>query len=139
MTEEQIQEVSVKILRLNTGEDIIGACLMDDEHGCVGVENPMKIHLKRTTAVGQSMLFMMPWLPLEIIEDNYATINYEDIITVVEPKKNLVEHYNNTIEEIEAKIHEEEKIETEDDNDVDEDTMQEMLNALRESKKNKLH
>jgi UTP-glucose-1-phosphate uridylyltransferase len=99
----------------------------------------MKIHLKRTTAVGQSMLFMMPWLPLEIIEDNYATINYEDIITVVEPKKNLVEHYNNTIEEIEAKIHEEEKIETEDDNDVDEDTMQEMLNALRESKKNKLH
>jgi hypothetical protein len=112
---------------------------MDDEHGCVGVENPMKIHLKRMTAVGQSTLFMIPWLPLEIIEDNYATINYDDIITVVEPKKNLVEHYNNTIEEIEAKMLEDDKEVDTEENEVDEDTMQEMLNALRASKKSKLH
>lgn len=141
MTEE-IQELQVKILRLNTGEDIIGACLMDDEHGCVGVENPMKMHLKRVSMAGQAMLVMAPWLPLEVIEDNYATINYDDIITVVDPKQNLIEHYNNTVLEIEASMSlgkQGELIEDESEEEVDEDTMQEMLNSLKESKKNRLH
>lgn len=140
MTQE-IQEVQIKILRLNTGEDIIGACLMDDEHGCVGVENPMKMHLRRTPVAGQAMLVMLPWLPLEVIEDNFATINYDDIITVVDPKKNLIDHYTNTITEIEASLNtpENELSLEEDEEDVDEDTMQEMLNSLRESKKNRLH
>lgn len=141
MTEE-IQELQVKILRLNTGEDIIGACLMDDEHGCVGVENPMKMHFKRVAMAGRSMLVMAPWLPLEIIEENYATINYDDIITVIDPKRNLIEHYTNTILEIEASMHLEknnELIEDEGEEEVDEDTMQEMLNSLKESKKNRLH
>ena len=140
MTQE-IQEVQIKILRLNTGEDIIGACLMDDEHGCVGVENPMKIHLRRVSTAGQAMLVMLPWLPLEVIEENFATINYDDIITVVDPKKNLIDHYTNTIIEIEASMNftsAEDSLE-EDDEDIDEDTMQEMLNSLKESKKNKLH
>ena len=74
MTEE-IQEIQIKILRLNTGEDIIGACLMDDENGCVGVDNPMKLYMKRVSMAGQAMLVMAPWLPLEVIEENFATIN----------------------------------------------------------------
>ena len=136
MTEQT--EVQVKILRLNTGEDIIGCCLMDDEHGCVGIENPMKVFVKRAN-VGQSMLFILPWLPIEIVADNYVTINYDDIITMVEPKKSFIEYYNNTVEQIEAKELDEELNTQEEDDDVDEDTMQEMLNALRESKRSKLH
>ena len=115
---------------------------MDDEHGCVGVENPMKMHLKGVSMAGQAMLVMAPWLPLEVIEDNYATINYDDIITVVDPKQNLIEHYNNTVLEIEASMNfgkQGELIEDESEEEVDEDTMQEMLNSLKESKKNRLH
>jgi hypothetical protein len=141
MTQE-IQEIQIKILRLNTGEDIIGACLMDDEHGCVGVENPMKLHLRRVSMAGQAMLVMLPWLPLEVIEENYATINYDDIITVIDPKRNLIDHYTNTITEIEATMSMDKNdhlLEDEEEEEVDEDTMQEMLNSLRESKKNKLH
>lgn len=140
MTEE-IQEIQIKILRLNTGEDIIGACLMDDENGCVGVDNPMKLYMKRVSVAGQAMLVMAPWLPLEVIEENFATINYDDIITVVDPKRNLIDHYNNTVMEIEAHMiidKEETKMEN-DESDIDEDTMQEMLNSLKESKKNRLH
>jgi len=140
MTQE-IQEIQIKILRLNTGEDIIGACLMDDEHGCVGVENPMKLHLRRVSMAGQAMLVMLPWLPLEVIEENYATINYDDIITVIDPKRNLIDHYTNTITEIEAtmSMDKNDHLLEDEEEEVDEDTMQEMLNSLRESKKNKLH
>jgi hypothetical protein len=140
MTQE-IQEIQIKILRLNTGEDIIGACLMDDEHGCVGVENPMKLHLRRVSMAGQAMLVMLPWLPLEVIEENYATINYDDIITVIDPKRNLIDHYTNTITEIEAtmSMDKNDPLLEDEEEEVDEDTMQEMLNSLRESKKNKLH
>lgn len=136
------EEIQIKILRLNTGEDIIGACLMDDEHGCVGVENPMKLHMRRMPVAGQAMLIMAPWLPLEIIEDNFATINYDDIITVVEPKRKLIDHYTNTVLEIETNLTANEtdlKMEESEEDDVDEDTMQEMLNSLKEAKKGKLH
>jgi len=136
------EEIQIKILRLNTGEDIIGACLMDDEHGCVGVENPMKLHMRRMPVAGQAMLIMAPWLPLEIIEDNFATINYDDIITVVEPKRKLIDHYTNTVLEIETNLTVNEtdlKMEESEEDDVDEDTMQEMLNSLKEAKKGKLH
>ena len=138
----ELLELQIKILRLNTGEDIVGSCLMDDEHGCVSIENPMKVYIKRASPpLGQTALYMMPWLPLEIIQENLATINYEDIITVVDPKKSFVEYYNNAIEEIEAKQLKDQELtgEEEDDDDVDEETMQEMLNALKESKRNRLH
>jgi len=137
----ELLELQIKILRLNTGEDIVGFCLMDDEHGCVSIENPMKVHIKRATPpLGQTALYMMPWLPLEIIEDNLATINYDDIITIVDPKKSFVKYYNNAVEEyeIQRKIQENE-VEENEENDVDEETLQEMLESLRESKKNRLH
>ena len=133
-------EIQIKILRLNTGEDIIGCCLMDDEHGCVGVENPMKVFIRRSQQVGQTMLYILPWLPLEIVEENYATINYDDIITMVDPKESFVEYYNDAVEQYEAKEHNEKlNNKQEEDNEDDPEIMQEMLNALRESKKNRLH
>ena len=134
------EQIQIKILRLNTGEDIIGCCLMDDEHGCVGVENPMKVFIRRSQQVGQTMLYILPWLPLEIVEENYATINYDDIITMVDPKESFVEYYNNAVEQYEAKEHNEKlNNKQEEDNEDDPEIMQEMLNALRESKKNRLH
>ena len=134
------EQIQIKILRLNTGEDIIGCCLMDDEHGCVGVENPMKVFIRRSQQVGQTMLYILPWLPLEIVEENYATINYDDIITMVDPKESFVEYYNDAVEQYEAKEHNEKlNNKQEEDNEDDPEIMQEMLNALRESKKNRLH
>jgi len=136
----ELLELQIKILRLNTGEDIVGSCLMDDEHGCVSIENPMKVFIKRASPpLGQTALYMMPWLPLEIIEDNLATINYDDIITVVDPKKSFVEYYNNAVEEYEAQRKAQEGEEEEEEEEIDDETMQDMLESLRESKRNRLH
>ena len=136
----ELLELQIKILRLNTGEDIVGSCLMDDEHGCVSIENPMKVFIKRASPpLGQTALYMMPWLPLEIIEDNLATINYDDIITVVDPKKSFVEYYNNAVEEYEAQRKSQEGEEEKEEEEIDDETMQDMLESLRESKRNRLH
>lgn len=86
-----ITEPEVKFIRLTTGEDIIGNCLFDDEQDSLIIENPMKVALKRMSGVGQTMLVMVPWLPIELLNEDCATILYNNVITVIEPKPSFVE------------------------------------------------
>lgn len=138
MTENQ--EINVKLIRLNTGEDIVASCLMDDETGEILVGNPMKVYVKRVSEAGQTLLVMMPWLPLELIEDDFATLNFNDVITMVELKKSFVEYYMNTVSEYHALLEKKEmEIEEEQEEEPSEEEMQTMLDALKESRRNKLH
>ena len=139
-----IQKIEIKMLRLNTGEDIIGECLIDDENSCVNIENPMKVALKRLTSTERTMISMSPWLPLEIIEDNFAVINYADILTIVDPKASFAEYYSSMVEEYNERIELEKQLtedELEDDelDEEDQEAMQEIIESLKESKKRKLH
>jgi hypothetical protein len=88
-------EPSVKIVRLQSGEDIIAGYLVDDESEMVMLDNPMHLIFKRTPR--GTVMMMMPWLPIELIKDNMATIYTTDILTVVEPKEMLIEYYGNLI------------------------------------------
>jgi len=45
---------------------------------------------------------MVPWLPLEVVSDNIATISFHDVLTFAEPKEDLIEYYINMVEQ--AKI-----------------------------------
>jgi hypothetical protein len=139
------EQTQIKILRLNTGEDIIAECLLDEESNSVLVDSPMKVIISRIASEGQTMLIMLPWLPLEIIEENLATINFNDIITMVEPKDSFVEYYFNTLDKYNALI---EKREQEgglnfsddlDEEELDDETMEEMLEIIKERKDKQLH
>jgi C4-type Zn-finger protein len=140
-----IQKIEIKMLRLNTGEDIIGECLIDEENSCVNIENPMRIALRRMSSVERTMISMTPWLPLEIIEDNFASINYADIITIIEPKASFSEYYCSMVEEfierveLEKQLTEQDLQEDDDLDEEDQEAMKEILEALKESKKGKLH
>ena len=144
MTEEQ-QNTEVKIIRLNTGEDIIGTCLFDDDTNVFLIDSPMKVYVSRVTEVGKTMLIMMPWLPLEIVEENMASINYDDVITMVNPKSHFVEYYFETLSHYEAlaeKNQQEDLFESQfedDDGDMDEDTMEQMLEIIKERKNKSIH
>lgn len=137
------EETGIKLIRLNTGEDIIANCIDDEANNTIMIGNPMRVVVRRLSESSQSMLVMMPWLPLEIIEEDLATINYQDIITVVEPKKSFIEYYNNMVDQYKVSL------ETMKDQDVfgeeleneemDEDMMQEMLDLLKERKTKSLH
>lgn len=130
-----IEEYQIKILRLNTGEDIIGACLNDEANGSIDIESPMRVVVKRMAPVGKTILMMAPWLPLELIEDNSASINYADIVTVINPNEQFIEYYTNTVTEYEAVMFTGENIE----NDGDDESNEEIQEAMNESKKGRLH
>jgi hypothetical protein len=135
-----IEEIKYKIVRLNTGEDIIGACLIDDDNSCISIENPMKVYIKRMANANKTMLVMMPWLPLEIIDDDFATINYQDIITVLDPKESFIEYYTSMVEQFEARMRlTDDSIDQEEDEEMDDDTLQNMMDALKETKRGRLH
>ena len=85
----------VKIVRLQSGEDIIASIIEDDESDMVMLNNPMHLIFKRTSQ--GSMMVMLPWLPIELIKDNTATIYSSDILTMVDPKDALIEYYGNMI------------------------------------------
>lgn len=141
MTEES--NTGVKILRLNTGEDIIANCILDDDSNSVIVNNPMKVVITRAGSLGKTMLLMMPWLPLELVEEDLAAINYDDIITIVNPKNSFIEYYTNTVDQYQAALlSKEEDINEEfegDEEEFDEDTMKEMLDSLKLKRKSRLH
>jgi len=85
----------VKIVRLQSGEDIIASIIEDDETEMVMLNNPMHLIFKRTSQ--GTMMVMLPWLPIELIKDNMATIYSSDILTMIDPKDALVEYYGNMI------------------------------------------
>ena len=85
----------VKIVRLQSGEDIIASLIQDDTSEMIMLDNPMHLIFKRTSQ--GTMMVMLPWLPIELIKDNIATIYSSDVLTIVDPKDALVEYYGNMI------------------------------------------
>ena len=134
-----MEEIQVKILRLNTGEDIMGAVLMDDKHRYVSIENPMRVILKRMTEKNQTMLLMAPWLPVELLMDNFATIDYSNIVTVVDPKPAFSEYYTNTVIQFNEKLNAQEMEEVDCEAYEYYDEEDDIEQAVTESKKANIH
>lgn len=143
--------MTTKFIRLVTGEDIVANCLIDNETQYVDVESPMKVIISRFNNSRKSILIMMPWLPLEVIDDEYATLKFEDILTMVDPKEAFVEYYNNTVEkyrnliesndkedmftnELEDDLFEEEPTD-EEVAEYDEFNLEEALESIKDTKK----
>jgi ribosome assembly protein YihI (activator of Der GTPase) len=42
---------------------------------------------------GRTIMMMFPWLPVELIKQNNAIIDYDDVLTVLEPREELVTYY----------------------------------------------
>ena len=87
---------NVKIIRMQTGEDIMASMIGEEESETVLLEDPMRLIFRRMPT-GQTMLMMLPWLPVELIKDNSALIYNSDIITIVDPKESMVQYYDNLV------------------------------------------
>jgi hypothetical protein len=92
---EQTTNTNIRIVRLQSGEDIIAGYSGNIDTNIVILDNPMHLIFKRTSQ--GTVMFMLPWLPIELIKDNIATIVTDDILTIVEPKDDLIEYYGNII------------------------------------------
>ena len=87
---------NIRIVRLQSGEDIIADCIENLEDDIVELKRPMHIIFKRIQT-GRSIMMMMPWLPVELIKNNTAHIYGADILTYIEPKDDLIEYYHNSV------------------------------------------
>mgnify|MGYP003650370603 CR=1 FL=1 len=89
-------ETNIKIVRLQSGEDIIADCMATDDDEVISLKQPMHIIFKRIST-GRSVMMMMPWLPVELIKENIANIYGADILTMIDPKDDLIEYYHNSV------------------------------------------
>lgn len=91
-----LSETNIKIVRLQSGEDIIADCMTTDDEEVIALKQPMHIIFKRI-ATGRSIMMMMPWLPVELIKENVANVYGADILTMIDPKDDLIEYYHNSV------------------------------------------
>jgi len=134
---------NIKIVRLQSGEDIIADCQQDEENSTMVLNNPMHIIFKRIPS-GKTVMFMMPWLPIELIKENMAIIYDNDILTMFDPKDDLIEYYNQLISDDTLKDITKDSLkgslfdslEGAEEDDMDEE---ELMNLLREKRNSKVH
>jgi hypothetical protein len=101
----------------------------------------MHIIFKRIPT-GQTVMMMMPWLPIEIIKENNAIVYASDILTIIEPKDDLIEYYGNVVFEAQQRMAEPRdynELDDEEEDDEEELTSEEILDLIKEKKKNYLH
>jgi hypothetical protein len=136
---------NVKIIRMQTGEDIMASMIGEEESETVLLADPMRLIFRRMPT-GQTILMMMPWLPVELIKDNNALVYNSDIITIVEPKESMVEYYDNLVtktmiemEQSESMIEKLLKEQEDDEQEEEEFSMEELTKFLEEVKNRTLH
>jgi hypothetical protein len=131
---------NIKIVRLQSGEDIMADIIEDDENDTIFLDNPMHIIFKRIPT-GQTVMMMMPWLPIEVIKENSAILYSSDILTIIEPKEDLVDYYGTVVIEAQQRMEEKRDFSNEEEDDYDEEEIdeEELFEVLKEKKKHKLH
>ena len=141
----------IRIVRLQSGEDIIAGYSGNTDSKIVILDNPMHLIFKRTPQ--GTVMMMLPWLPIELIKDNIATIESGDILTVIDPKEDLKEYYSNVINNSQMKMLKDDSIvknlkeaadEAEEDYDDGEDpegslTKEDLMEIINRKKTNRLH
>ena len=132
---------------MQTGEDIMASMLEQENSDQIQINDPMRIVFRRMPT-GQTVMMMMPWLPVELIKENIAMIYSTDIITVVEPKESMIRYYDKLVERtitdmIESDGMIERLLEEQDQEDEEEITqeemMEELVNTIQEVRNKKLH
>jgi hypothetical protein len=116
----------------------------EEQNETVVLNNPMRLVFRRLPT-GQTVLMMMPWLPVELIKEDSAIIYTTDIITVIEPKESMKEYYENLVDKtIEEMMNSEEILEQrlanmEKEEQEEQKIAEEIINEIREMRNKQLH
>ena len=137
---------NVKIIRMQTGEDIMASMVGEEEEETVLLEDPMRLIFRRMPT-GQTVMMMMPWLPVELIKDNSALVYNSDIITIVDPKESMIEYYENLVIKTMLEMEKSEEMIAgllkeqagEEDESEEEYSMEDLIQFVEEVKNRTLH
>jgi hypothetical protein len=129
---------------MQSGEDIMASMFENEDSDQIQINDPMRIVFRRLPT-GQTVMMMMPWLPVELIKENSAMIYYSDIITVVEPKESMIRYYDKLVERTVNEMADSDKMleglldEQEQEEDVQHQIIEEVIQSIHEAKNKKLH
>ena len=90
---------NIKLIRMQTGEDIVASMQEEENSDMIQLIDPMRLVFRRMPT-GQTVMMMMPWLPVELIKVNSANVYSTDIITIVEPKEAMIRYYDKIVERV---------------------------------------
>jgi hypothetical protein len=136
---------NVKLIRMQSGEDIMASMFEDGESDQIQINDPMRIVFRRLPT-GQTVMMMMPWLPVELIKENSAMIYYSDIVTVVEPKESMIRYYDKLVERTIEEMSDSDKMidnlleeQESEEEDTQQKIMEEIIQDIHDMKNRKLH
>tara|TARA_A200000159_G_scaffold83484_1_gene77217 strand:+ start:743 stop:1057 length:315 start_codon:yes stop_codon:yes gene_type:complete len=86
---------NIKIMRLQTGEDIIGEV---EEGEVVSIKKPFTIIPMQSQPGKPVQLVLTPWMPYT--DDRTLTIDCSKVITIATPKPDILKSYEHNISEI---------------------------------------
>ena len=138
---------NIKLIRMQTGEDIMASMHEEENSSTIQLIDPMRLIFRRMPT-GQTVMMMMPWLPVELIKVNSANVYSTDIITVVEPREAMVRYYDKIVEKLAEEIEdsddklfellsdqdEEEPSYEQDDGKLTENQLEQILKTIKTSK-----
>jgi hypothetical protein len=90
---------AVRMLRLNTGEDIIAFTHQEPGEDYY-VLQPMVVMVKFDNRTGSQQVLMDHWLPISIIEFNETVIKEDVVLATMQPTKDFLMYYNNAVEKL---------------------------------------
>lgn len=89
---------SIQIIRLNTGEDIVGYTT-ELENGMIEVTNPMGVRMQNRGG-HETSIILYHWLPIQIVEINSVDLSLKDVLFITVPTPAFEEYYMNTVEKV---------------------------------------
>ena len=123
----------VKIIRLKSGEDIIGTCNLYNDDKEMDIHEPMTVDVEtRGSYAGQ--LIMSNWLPINLIKDNKTTLNLQDILFMLDPEDSFIEYYQNTVDKLKEVLKAKQEVK-----DMSDEQITEILNAMESPESRVLH
>jgi hypothetical protein len=121
----------VKIIRLKSGEDIIGGII--DNIDSLDIFEPMTVDVEtRGTYAGQ--LIMSNWLPVNLIKDNRITLNLENILATMDPEDSFIEYYHTMVDKLKEVLQAKRDVQ-----DMSDEQITEILNAMEDPESRVLH
>jgi len=95
-------KTTIKIFRLNCGEDIIAKVEKKDNK--YKLIHPIVFMLRNDNKTGNQVVNMSFWLPVSLMDKNEAIIENRDILTVIDPSDDFAEYYLGAVESINSSL-----------------------------------
>jgi hypothetical protein len=121
----------IKFVRLKSGEDVISFVEKDLKSDTIKLTYPLNVILHFNSKKNTQEMILSFWLPLNLLEHNYAVLPLSEILLILEPKEDFKEYYINFLNDFE--------FDDSSDVELDKEDIKSMLEAMDAKNLNKIH